>query len=767
MEYEVLQYSTQFALQNWGAVVGILLLAGVGFGFVATMLRFGPRGSAVFSQGLRSYLRDIVTMSPRRVLAIARLTWTEAIRRKALLVFVLFAVLLMFAGWFLSSGDSRANISVGVQIWFLLTAISWLLLPAVMFLSCWSIPEEIRVRSLHTVVTKPIRRIEVVLGRIVGFGGIVAAVVGVMGIVGYVWVQRQVPDTVRDQLTCRVPEYGNLFFIDRDGVFASKGINTGDIWQYRSYIEGNTRARAVWQFHDVSEDMFWTEQEGPDVEPFLHLESRFEAFRSIKGSTESIEKGLQVRYTLVRDLRDQAFSLYPLTSTFRKFGNELVEGQFQNASQSLDDYATSLIGGSKSVSANDVRGFLTASQVTYLVLNWMGEDFVEIRDAFQSAARAVGSIRSVDDDAAAKNFGESITELAKLLSDNSELLLEAMPRLEVPLAPFNISEFHEGDDEYTIPRMIPFNADGESLARYLAELLQSWSEEQRLLVNGQLNEDLASQLAQETEISVLNSGLLVEVLQEEIDSGSLTISGGRLQAANGKSWLKYFDQIVREERLVSQDPRGWMLTADVVEDLLLDGQLTVQVSCMDSQMFVGMARPDLFIRMPDNPFLVGYSKALLSTALMLMLVVVIGVTASCIVKGPVALFLTFGVFLVGQVFHQFMVEILQGRVAGSGMIESSILLLQQRTPEAGVNVSANAVSLVESLDMATTTLLRLVSQIVPNFGLFSRSAAYIESGFDVPWATLMMPAILNFVGFLIPCVLLGAAFLKFRELESK
>jgi hypothetical protein len=188
---------------------------------------------------------------------------------------------------------------------------------------------------------------------------------------------------------------------------------------------------------------------------------------------------------------------------------------------------------------------------------------------------------------------------------------------------------------------------------------------------------------------------------------------------------------------------------------------------MNDQMFIGMARPDLFLRMPDNPFAAGYSKALLCTMLMLLLVIVIGVTASTIVKGPVAMFLTFGIFLIGQVFHGFMSDILAGNVEGGGMVESATLILQQRAPTAGVDASTRAQNIIASADKATTGLLWGASQVIPNFSLFSRSASYVENGFDVPWSTSMLPAILTFFGFLFPCVLMGAAFLKFRELEAK
>ena len=86
------------------------------------------------------------------------LTFTEAVRRKALLVFVVFAALFMFAGWFLTGATARPDMQVKVYVSFVLTAIGWLLLPVALLLACWVLPEDIKARSLHTVVTKPARR---------------------------------------------------------------------------------------------------------------------------------------------------------------------------------------------------------------------------------------------------------------------------------------------------------------------------------------------------------------------------------------------------------------------------------------------------------------------------------------------------------------------------------------------------------------------------------------------------------------------------------
>ena len=759
MEYDLLYYSVPNALRSWGFVVGIIAAVALGVGLLSS-LRLGPSGMAVFTRGLSSYFRDMVTMSPTRVLAIARLTLKESIRRKALMVFVIFAVLLMFGGWFLSSGNSREGLQAGVQIWFLLTAISWLVLPVVMFLACWSIPEDIRVRSLHTVVTKPIRRIEVVLGRIVGFGAVVTGVVLIMGIAGYIWIQRQVPDSVRDGLTCRVPKYGDLYFKDREGQVSQFGINTGDVWTYRSYIEGNSRACAVWVFPDIDASQFGDGQA-------INLESRFEAFRTVKGSADSVERGLEGQYTLVNNLRAEAFPLFGTSAGFREFGNELLAGQFASASTILKETAASMTDGSQTLTVIDCRTFFRAARNAGKAMEFIGDEFSELGAAFESASIAAKLVTTLENESAFKNLNEACLKLADKLSEQSDALMGAMPRIEVPLPTFNVTEYHEGQDKYTIPRKLTFTADYESLSRYLSETVTAWNEQKKLVSGDALADSLVTSLAESTDLSALNSELLVEVLQEEIVAEALAVRDGQLVVSDGQSWYSYFDQLLRAERLVSQDPAGWILKADLYDDLVLNGVLRVEVACLNGQMYLGMAKPDLFIRMPDNAFYVGYSKALFSTILMLLLVVVIGVTASCVVKGPVALFLTFGVFLIGQAFHGFMSDILAGRVEGAGLVESAVSLVQQRAPTVGVDAPQGTQDVIDSVDKVSTALLQGANQVIPDFGMFSKSAAYVENGFDVPWNTSMLPAILTFVGFLIPCVLLAAAFLKFRELESK
>jgi hypothetical protein len=81
-------------------------------------------------------------------------------------------------------------------------------------------------------------------------------------------------------LTARVPIYGKLSFLDREGKPSDKGVNVGDEWTYRSYIEGGSLATCVWDFDGITEEEFANG---------LPVELTIEIFRTYKGD---IEKGV-------------------------------------------------------------------------------------------------------------------------------------------------------------------------------------------------------------------------------------------------------------------------------------------------------------------------------------------------------------------------------------------------------------------------------------------------------------------------------------------
>ncbi|MFH5803093.1 ABC transporter permease [Alienimonas sp. DA493] len=307
---------------TWVQVFGSLTLLVLAIALIAAVIAGGGRGAKNFFRGLAAGAADLVKVSGGHVWAIAQLTWREALRRRALYVFALFGVLFMFAGWFLSDSGNRPADQVKVYVSFVLTVVGWLTLLVMLLLSCWGIPEDIRRRSLHTVVTKPARRSEVVLGRMLGYSLIGTVILAVMGLVGYVWIVRQADGAdVEGALVARRPVFAmedqyavdpetgrqvlvqrGLQFWDREGRPTDKGLNVGNIWEYRGYIDGASRMFAAYTFDGVTEDVFRdvTLEDAATGErtegQVLQFESDFEGFRTIKGN---MNRGLLIQFTYV------------------------------------------------------------------------------------------------------------------------------------------------------------------------------------------------------------------------------------------------------------------------------------------------------------------------------------------------------------------------------------------------------------------------------------------------------------------------------------
>lgn len=168
-----------------GVVLGLLALV---MGFLVAAFRYGPvAGGDVVYRMVRTALGDLVSISPRRILALAWLAVQESLRRRVLVGFAVFLLILLFAGWFL---DTKSTAPVTLYLSFVLTATTWLVLLMALFLSTLSLPADIKNKTIYTIVTKPVRPGEIVLGRILGFAVIGTLMLVVMGLFSYVFVVR-------------------------------------------------------------------------------------------------------------------------------------------------------------------------------------------------------------------------------------------------------------------------------------------------------------------------------------------------------------------------------------------------------------------------------------------------------------------------------------------------------------------------------------------------------------------------------------------------
>jgi len=312
---------------------------------------YGPlsAGDRVY-RGVLSGLADLAGMSPRRIWALARLAIQESLRRNVLVVLGMFALIMLFAGWFLDP----TSVNPGkLYLGFILAATNLLVCLVTLILSVFSLPADIKTKAIQTVTTKPVRTCEIVLGRMLGFALVGTGLLALMGVVGWAFVVRSVnhghaveaEDLVairtddgsttgwegrtsfdqghrhriqlgadgtgatdfiqghRHQITqsgqkyfvgpvegvleARQPLRGTLRFLDREGRPSLRGVNVGNEWGYRQFIEGSTLAGAVWTFNGVSESRF------PDGLP---LEMIVRVFRTWKGNVEKgIRGSLRVR----------------------------------------------------------------------------------------------------------------------------------------------------------------------------------------------------------------------------------------------------------------------------------------------------------------------------------------------------------------------------------------------------------------------------------------------------------------------------------------
>ena len=540
MSFDPIPFNWLEALKHFAFVFGSSMVIALIVCLVVGIITRGTKGFVDVFRGVLDFFVQIVHISPRRIWSLSVLTIRESLRQKILFVFIIFAVLFMFAGWFLAGAADRPDLQVQSYIDFVLKAISWLVIPIMLLLACWSLPEDIRLRTIHTVVTKPVYRIEIVMGRMLGFTVLGTAILLVMGGVGYIWINRQVPDSAKESLVSKVPIYGDISFTNREGAPAVSGINVGDVWMYRSYIEGATKARAIYKFEGVDES--------DAIDDKLNLQASFEAFRTHKGD---MEKG---------------GILYELT----------------------------------------------------------------------------------------------------FVNEDKGLRVDTSPMI---------------NKEYT---------------------------ENRLQIDRKLSQKK-------------NEG---EADQE-------------------------------------------VVTYDIFDDLVdKDGNLTVEVACLEAGQLLGMARPDLFIRTPDRSFMVGYSKAILGIWLPMVLVIMLGVTVSCFVKGPVAILTTFTVVMVGFMSKEYMNEILSGKMQASGAIEAWYRLLTHMNSQTELP-NGPVKGIIVVVDGGIRNFLWLCQQIIPNFGIFSNMREYVIKGFDVSWSAALLPGLLTTAAYILPCLLISFYSLKLRELEAK
>jgi hypothetical protein len=231
----------------------------------------------------------LVDASPRRIGAIARLSLKEAMAGKVIFVFGAFSLVFLFAEWFIQyKAEDQVRNYVAVFYWTMLP----LFILCAAILGSFSIPNDIKNQTIHTIVTKPISKFEVVIGRFVGYAILLTAGLFGVALLSLGYIARGVTDEARfESLKARVATFGRLHFIGTKN--PDRGDSVGREDQRRSYIGGQTpstpnKQYAVWLFDDLSA----VQPQGKDAD-LVRVEFTFDIFRLTKGDEG---KGVNVTF---------------------------------------------------------------------------------------------------------------------------------------------------------------------------------------------------------------------------------------------------------------------------------------------------------------------------------------------------------------------------------------------------------------------------------------------------------------------------------------
>ncbi|HQR05775.1 MAG TPA: hypothetical protein PLN21_03080 [Gemmatales bacterium] len=273
------------------------------------------------------FLFDVFRFSPRRLVAIARFSIKEAIRRKVLWVFLILGVVILFASWFITTDKKADQWQQYINLVFYV--VTTMVLVTTGILACFSLPTDIKQQTIFTVVTKPVQKLEIMLGRILGLVFLMTLILFIAASISLIYVARGVDPEVAKTIRARNVANGALRFreIDEQGktIFAERGRSSiGRVWEYFQYLAGGTSQEAIWFFPNLPAEIARQDK--------VLVESTFDIFRTSKGG-DKVEEGVPVQFYFVnskkwnnkfeeyRNARDPKTGL-PLTpdEKARKFG---------------------------------------------------------------------------------------------------------------------------------------------------------------------------------------------------------------------------------------------------------------------------------------------------------------------------------------------------------------------------------------------------------------------------------------------------------------
>ena len=240
------------------------------------------------------FVQRLAKLRWRRIYALAKLSVLEVYRRRIVVVVLLVFIPIFFPiAWFLPSKPAdELRLRVEVMSGFLQLV---MLVTAAGFVS-FALPNDVKNQNIYTIVTKPVERFEILLGRFLGYGALATIALLVLTVANWLLIEsainsKNISERAKaETFKARVPQRGKLAFESRRGDI--EGIDAGREFNYRKYIAGDPRSsqRAVWSFDRVPDSLLTAKGDRVPVE------FTFDIFRLGKGVDD---QGVDVKIRVV------------------------------------------------------------------------------------------------------------------------------------------------------------------------------------------------------------------------------------------------------------------------------------------------------------------------------------------------------------------------------------------------------------------------------------------------------------------------------------
>ncbi len=689
------------ALVAWVWIALTLVVLAATLGLLVSLVRHGPTLAARhFVDLLVDAGRDWLSTSPRRVWALAVLAIRESVRNRIVVALAVFAAMLMFSGWFLTGGDDPAKLYI--ESIFKWTAV--LVALVALLVAVFSLPNDIKHRTIYTVVTKPVRSHEILLGRVIGFSLVAAGLLAIMAGCGYVFIGRMLDhDHTVDAdafVDLELPPAGGRF--DENTLVETGLLSTSGDHHHRFSLTAaglGMAETAAGHWHLVTKDVT-PRIAGARVDPgdatrvLVRFSEPMDPVAASKAENLQSAGGPAVRSASIST--DNRTVTLVLDAPARVGDTQISVAQAVTSRLGRPLASTQSVPVSdrdppRDVSVYDVgspEDLLRARVPTYGTLRFLDKDGQE-----RSRGISVGSEWDY------RSYVEGATQAAGIWTFDgvTEDRFGDFLRLELTVRVFRT---HKGRIDQTTRGTIQLrNPDDPRVATQPRDF---WSQDG----------PIAPQIF--------------------------------------------------ARKLRGNDAPGRSAELDLFDDLVADGRIEVVVRCAEGEQFFGIAQADAYLLAREASYTWNYVKSTFALLLPVILVVAIAVTATTVLSSPVSLLAT-SVMLICGLFADYVAQLANNQLYGGGPFEAAYRLQNRMNLMQKLDASAPRMTIEMADDTIRAVMLGL-SHMLPDLRSFWR-VDYLASGFYIPDEHVAILA-LRTVGYVVPLVVGGYFLLKTREVAA-